>query len=108
MIDTASTATVDLGSEAYMDDLPAPVSPTTSTDGWGEIENGIHDDNGSDKDGWDDIEPLEDPKPSAVLATIQAAQKRPVTQPKQGISSKQKSLDISEQKYRSYIWRYFR
>lgn len=82
-MDTASTSTVDSSSDAYMADQPAPVSPT-STDGWGEIENGIHDDNGNDKDGWDDIEPLEDPKPSAVLATIQAAQKRPVSQPKQG------------------------
>ncbi|KAL8089506.1 hypothetical protein AgCh_039107 [Apium graveolens] len=89
VMNTASTATVDSSSEAYMADQPAPVSPT-STDGWGEIENGIHDDNGSDKDGWDDIEPLEDPKPSAVLATIQAAQKRPVIQPKQVLNSKPK------------------
>lgn len=97
-MDTVSTPTINLISEAYMTDQPAPESPT-STDGWGEIENGIPDDNGSEKDGWDDIEPLEDPKPSAVLATIQAAQKRPVTQPKQGISFKRKSqLDMSEQK----------
>lgn len=62
-------------------DQPAPPSPT-STDGWGEIENGLHEDHDSDKDGWDDIEPLEEPKPSPVLANIQAAQKRPVLQPK--------------------------
>lgn len=68
-----------------MADQPAPVSPT-STDGWGELENGINDDNGSEKEGWDDIEPLEDPRSSQALATIQAAQKRPVSQPKQGIS----------------------
>lgn len=60
---------------------PAPPSPT-STDGWGEIENGLHEDHDSDKDGWDDIEPLEEPKPSPVLANIQAAQKRPVLQPR--------------------------
>ncbi|ESR49181.1 kinase family with ARM repeat domain-containing protein [Citrus sinensis] len=60
---------------------PAPPSPT-STDGWGEIENGLHEDHDSDKDGWDDIEPLEEPKPSPVLANIQAAQKRPVSQPR--------------------------
>ncbi|KAL1827445.1 hypothetical protein ACET3Z_005857 [Daucus carota] len=89
VMDTVSTPTINLSSEAYMTDQPAPESPT-STDGWGEIENGIPDDNGSEKDGWDDIEPLEDPKPSAVLATIQAAQKRPVTQPKQVPSSKPK------------------
>lgn len=66
------------------DNLPPP-SPT-STDGWGELENGIHGENDGDKDGWDDIEPLEEPKPSAALASIQAAQKRPVSAPKpQGI-----------------------
>ncbi|KAL8115197.1 hypothetical protein AgCh_021870 [Apium graveolens] len=48
-----------------------------STDGWGELENGINDDNGSEKEGWDDIEPLEDPISSQALATIQAAQKGP-------------------------------
>ncbi|KAH7548233.1 hypothetical protein JRO89_XS14G0086800 [Xanthoceras sorbifolium] len=61
-------------------DQPVPVSPT-STDGWGEIENGIHEEHDSDKDGWDDIQPLEEPKPPAALANIQAAQKRPVSQP---------------------------
>ncbi|GMI83723.1 cytoplasmic tRNA export protein [Hibiscus trionum] len=58
-----------------------PSSPT-STDGWGEIENGIYEEHDSDKDGWDDIEPLDEPKPSPALANIQAAQKRPVSQPK--------------------------
>ncbi|CAO2822027.1 unnamed protein product [Amaranthus hypochondriacus] len=61
-------------------DQPVPASPT-STDCWGELENGL-DDLESDKEGWDDIEPLEEPKPSPVLANIQAAQKRPVSQPK--------------------------
>ncbi|GAB2223522.1 hypothetical protein Droror1_Dr00017663, partial [Drosera rotundifolia] len=31
--------------------------------------------------GWDDLEPLEEPQPSPSLANIQAAQKRPVSQP---------------------------
>ncbi|KAL3622038.1 hypothetical protein CASFOL_034234 [Castilleja foliolosa] len=62
-------------------DLHQPPSPT-STDGWGELENGIDGDNDGDKDGWDDIEPLEEAKPPAALASIQAAQKRPVSAPK--------------------------
>lgn len=61
---------------------PIPASPTsTEGDGWGELENGILDDHDSDKDGWDDIQPLEEPKPSPALANIQAAQKRPVSLP---------------------------
>ncbi|KAK8516923.1 hypothetical protein V6N12_032123 [Hibiscus sabdariffa] len=35
----------------------------------------------SDKDGWDNIEPLKQTKPSPALANIQAAQKRPMSQP---------------------------
>ncbi|KAL4189988.1 hypothetical protein AMTRI_Chr08g168240 [Amborella trichopoda] len=63
-------------------DHPVPSSPT-STDGWGELENGIHE-HDSDKDGWDDIDPVEEHKPPPALANIQAAQKRPVvTQPVQ-------------------------
>ncbi|KAL2923106.1 N-terminal kinase-like protein [Bienertia sinuspersici] len=65
-------------------DHPVPASPT-STDGWGDVEN-VLDGNESDKDGWDDMEPLEDPKPSPVLANIQAAQKRPFSQPKPTLS----------------------
>ncbi|KAG2685077.1 hypothetical protein I3760_10G107700 [Carya illinoinensis] len=61
-------------------DQPVPASPT-STDGWGELENGVHEEHETDKDGWDDLEPLEEPKPSPALANIQAAQKRPVSQP---------------------------
>ncbi|KAJ8647798.1 hypothetical protein MRB53_000821 [Persea americana] len=67
-------------------DQPAPPSPT-STDGWGELENGIHDEHDADKDGWDDLEPIEEHKPPPALANIQAAQKRPVVQPKQQVSS---------------------
>ncbi|XP_042514618.1 probable inactive serine/threonine-protein kinase scy1 isoform X3 [Macadamia integrifolia] len=61
-------------------DQPVPPSPT-STDGWGEIENGIHEENYSDKDGWDDIEPL------PALENIQAAQKRPVALPKPQVTN---------------------
>lgn len=81
VMDSASLTPVHKSSSSDMVDQPVPVSPT-STDGWGELENGIHEDLEDDKDGWDDIEPLEDPKPSPVLANIQAAQKRPVIQPK--------------------------
>ncbi|ESQ52792.1 hypothetical protein EUTSA_v10016269mg [Eutrema salsugineum] len=59
---------------------PAPPSPT-STDGWGDIDNGISEGHDSDKDGWGDLEPLDEPKPSPALSNIQAAQKRPVSQP---------------------------
>lgn len=57
-------------------DLGGPASPT-STDGWGEIENGMREEFESDKDGWDDVEPLEESKPFPALVNIQAAQKRP-------------------------------
>lgn len=67
-----------------LSDHPVPASPT-STDGWAELENG-HDEHDSDKEGWDDIEPLDLPKPSSGLASIQAAQKRPVSQSKPALS----------------------
>ncbi|XVE86029.1 hypothetical protein DITRI_Ditri18aG0003400 [Diplodiscus trichospermus] len=80
-VETLNTAPVHrVSSSTDFADQPMPPSPT-STDGWGEIENGIHEEQDSDKDGWDDIEPLEEPKPSPALANIQAAQKRPVSQP---------------------------
>ncbi|KAH0881976.1 LOW QUALITY PROTEIN: hypothetical protein HID58_058072, partial [Brassica napus] len=60
-------------------DQPAPPSPT-STDGWGDIENGISEGHDSDKDGWD-LDPIDEPKPAPALSNIQAAQKRPVSQP---------------------------
>ncbi|XP_068647824.1 uncharacterized protein [Aristolochia californica] len=66
-------------------DQPVPSSPT-STDGWGEIENGIHEEE-NDKDAWDDLEPLEEHKPSPAVANIRAAQKRLVVQPKQQVSN---------------------
>lgn len=80
VVDTASTTPVHVSSSIDLADQPVSESPT-STDGWGELENGLGEEHDSDKDGWDDIEPLEDPKPSPVLANIQAAQKRPVSQP---------------------------
>ncbi|KAA8539702.1 hypothetical protein F0562_026394 [Nyssa sinensis] len=83
VMDDASTTSVRISSSTDLADQPPPVSPT-STDGWGELENGIHAEHESDKDGWDDIEPLEEPNPSPspapALANIQAAQKRPVSQ----------------------------
>lgn len=79
-METPSNTIVHSSSSTDLSDQPIPVSPT-STDGWGELANGIHEEHESDKDGWDDIEPLEEPKPSPVLANIQAAQKRPVSQP---------------------------
>ncbi|XP_065632913.1 uncharacterized protein LOC136068940 [Quercus suber] len=80
VMDTPSTAPMRVSSTPDFADQPLPPSPT-STDGWGELENGIHEERENDKDGWDDIEPLEEPKPSPSLANIQAAQKRPVSQP---------------------------
>jgi SCY1-like protein 1 len=90
VMDSPSIAPARVNSSGYLADQPVPESPT-STDGWGEIENGIHEEQGSDKDGWDDIEPLEEPKPSPALASIQAAQKRPVSQP---VSQKKAQGDI--------------
>ncbi|XP_047342767.1 probable inactive serine/threonine-protein kinase scy1 [Impatiens glandulifera] len=85
---------------SYTTEQPAPPSPT-STDGWGELENGNHEDLESDKDGWDSVEDLEEPKPSAALANIQAAQKRPVILPptkpqvsKQKVAVKEEDDDL--------------
>ncbi|KAL2526841.1 Protein kinase family protein with ARM repeat domain [Abeliophyllum distichum] len=87
VLDGANVPAVRVSSSTDLTDQPAPVSPTSSTDGWGELENGIHEDDGGDKDGWDDVEPLEASKPSSALANIQAAQKRPVSQPKPQVTS---------------------
>ncbi|EHA8591193.1 putative inactive serine/threonine-protein kinase scy1 [Cocos nucifera] len=73
------------GTNAY--DQPRPSSPTSTDGGWGELENGLlHEDHDSDKDGWDDVDPVEEQKPPP-LASIQAAQKRPVVQAKPAASS---------------------
>ncbi|GLJ36990.1 hypothetical protein SUGI_0749180 [Cryptomeria japonica] len=58
-------------------DHPTPSSPT-STDGWGDIDENGRQEEESDKDGWDDIEVVEEKKPAAALANIHAAQQRPV------------------------------
>ncbi|XP_042015113.1 probable inactive serine/threonine-protein kinase scy1 isoform X1 [Salvia splendens] len=92
--DEANVAQVRVNSRTDLADLsdnPPPASPT-STDGWGDLDNGIRGEQDNDKDGWDDIEPLEEPRPSAALASIQAAQKRPVSAPKtQASNSRPKS-----------------
>lgn len=82
--DDANIAQIQVRSSSGTDiaDQPAPASPT-STDGWGELENGIVDDG---ENGWDDMEPLEEQKPPTALSNIQAAQKRPVSQPKSQVS----------------------
>uniref|UniRef100_A0A7C9AXT2 Protein kinase domain-containing protein n=1 Tax=Opuntia streptacantha TaxID=393608 RepID=A0A7C9AXT2_OPUST len=77
-------------SSADLVDQPVPASPT-STDGWGELENGI-DQHDSDKEGWDDIEPLEELKPPPALTNIQAAQRRPVSQPKPAVAQPKSSV----------------
>jgi hypothetical protein len=65
-------------------DQAASASTRSSVDGWGELEDGnIHEENSSDKDGWDDVDPFEDKPSPSLLSNIQAAQKRPVVQPKQ-------------------------
>ncbi|KAI8008126.1 putative inactive serine/threonine-protein kinase scy1 [Camellia lanceoleosa] len=84
--DSGSPMPVHVSYSADTADQPAPVSPT-STEGWGEVENELQEEHESDKDGWDGVEPLEEPKPSPALANIQAAQKQPVSQPKTQVSS---------------------
>ncbi|CAI0552283.1 unnamed protein product [Linum tenue] len=82
VMDTQSTVSDRAMSSMDFADQPEPGSPTsTDADGWGEIENGIGEDHNVEKDGWDELEPLEEPKASPALASIQAAQKRPVVQP---------------------------
>lgn len=76
----SDTSATHLSSAVDHIDHPPP-SPT-STDGWGEIdENGVQEEE-SDKDGWDDIEVMEEKKTPASLATIHAAQQRPIVQTK--------------------------
>ncbi|KAI3891146.1 hypothetical protein MKW98_007451 [Papaver atlanticum] len=84
----ASSSVVDPphGMPAYptftTDPADTRIPPSPTSDGWGEIENGIFEEQGNDeKDKRDDVEPLEEPKPAA-FANIQAAKKRPIVQPK--------------------------
>ncbi|KAJ8472085.1 hypothetical protein OPV22_026428 [Ensete ventricosum] len=73
--DTASSA-------VNISDQPRPSSPTSTDGGWGEADSGLlQEDHDSDKEGWDDIEPLEEQKPPS-LSSIQAAQQRPVVHQK--------------------------
>ncbi|RDX83532.1 putative inactive serine/threonine-protein kinase scy1, partial [Mucuna pruriens] len=77
---SASTAPVRVSSATDFAECPVPTSPT-STDGWGELDNELDEEHGNDKDGWDDLEPLDEIKSTPSLANIQAAQRRPVSQP---------------------------
>lgn len=79
-IETPSTAPARVSSTTDLAEHPVPTSPT-STDGWGELENGLSEEHENDRDGWDELEPLEETKPTPALANIQAAQRRPVSQP---------------------------
>lgn len=86
-MDTSCTIAVHSSEGVSSPDQPQPSSPT-STDGWGELENGLlHEDHDSDKEGWDELDPIMEQTP-APLASIQAAQKRPMVQPQsQGLFS---------------------
>ncbi|KAF3679505.1 putative ATP-dependent RNA helicase DBP7-like isoform X1 [Capsicum annuum] len=89
---SSSIAPIHVSSSSTdLTDQHVPVSPT-SNDGWGELENGILGGPDDDKDGWDDIEPQEEPKPSPFLANIQAAQRRPVSQPKPQVTGLRGSM----------------
>lgn len=79
-MDAQNVVPVHASSVTNTSDQPRPSSPTSTDGGWGELENGLlHEDHDSDKEGWDDIDPVEEKKPP-LLASIQAAQKRPVVQ----------------------------
>ncbi|KAL1559366.1 putative inactive serine/threonine-protein kinase scy1 isoform X1 [Salvia divinorum] len=89
--DDANIAQIRVNSRTDLSDNPPPASPTL-TDGWGDLDNGTRGEQDDDKVGWDDIEPLEEARPSEALASIQAAQKRPVSVPKtQAINSRPKN-----------------
>ncbi|KAK6790058.1 hypothetical protein RDI58_013858 [Solanum bulbocastanum] len=88
--DNSSITPVHVSSSMDMTDQHVPVSLSLN-DGWGELDNGLEGLDG-DKDGWDDIEPQEEPKPSPLLANIQAAQRRPVSQPKPQVASLRGSI----------------
>ncbi|OIV90756.1 hypothetical protein TanjilG_15489 [Lupinus angustifolius] len=118
-VDTPSSAPVRVSSTTDFAEHPVPVRissatdfaehhvPTspTSTDGWGELENEIDEEHENDKDGWDDLEPLEETKPTPALANIQAAQQRPVSQPVKLASSLQpKSTRMSSKNEDDDLW----
>ncbi|KAM0847909.1 hypothetical protein ACQ4PT_054729 [Festuca glaucescens] len=64
-------------------DQTASALSSSSVDGWGELENDNQGENGSDNEGWDDVDPFEEKSAPSLLSNIHAAQKRPVVQPKQ-------------------------
>ncbi|XP_047053794.1 N-terminal kinase-like protein [Lolium rigidum] len=72
-------------------DQTAPALSSSSVDGWGELENDNQGENGSDNEGWDDVDPFEEKSAPSLLSNIQAAQKRPVVQPKQPVPSSSRS-----------------
>ncbi|KAG2601581.1 probable inactive serine/threonine-protein kinase scy1 isoform X2 [Panicum virgatum] len=80
-------------------DQAAPASARSSVDGWGELEDrNNQEENGSDKEGWDDVDPFDDKPPPSLLSNIQAAQKRPVVQPKQAVANSAKPHQLKSQK----------
>ncbi|KAJ1285966.1 hypothetical protein BS78_03G317800 [Paspalum vaginatum] len=104
-VSAASTATPDTQTTVYAPstsssvDRAAPTSARSSVDGWGELEDSnIHEENGSDKEGWDDVDPFDDKPSPSLLSNIQAAQKRPVVQPKQTVSNPSKSHQVKAPK----------
>ncbi|GMH15454.1 hypothetical protein Nepgr_017295 [Nepenthes gracilis] len=101
-VDIISTSTmpphVSANSSVELVDQPVPTSPT-STDGWGELEKGINEEHDSDGEQWDAVESFEEPKRSPDLANIQAAQRRPVSQPKPSVSHSK--IPVSNSRSRS-------
>ncbi|WOK95872.1 putative inactive serine/threonine-protein kinase scy1 isoform X4 [Canna indica] len=96
----------DVSSGANVSDQPRPSSPTSTDGGWGEVDSALlPEDHSSDKEGWDDIEPLEELKPPA-LASIQAAQQRPVVhqKPKSGSSFQTKTTKASKAADDDDLW----
>uniref|UniRef100_A0A0A9DUU6 Pco102994b n=1 Tax=Arundo donax TaxID=35708 RepID=A0A0A9DUU6_ARUDO len=98
--DAQSTTVTCAPSTSSSFDQAAPASARSSVDGWGELEddNNRHEENGSDKEGWDDVDPFEDKPSPALLSNIQAAQKRPVVQPKQAVADPSKSHPLKAPK----------
>ncbi|XP_077232825.1 uncharacterized protein LOC143872013 [Tasmannia lanceolata] len=104
VMDSLDIAPMHANSSTDSADVPIPPSPT-STDGWGEIENGISEELDADKDGWDDIEPGGEQKPPPALSNIQAAQKRPVMQPKQhAVNSRPKNTVKPAKEENDDLW----
>jgi SCY1-like protein 1 len=82
----------------------APALSGSSVDGWGEVENDNQEGNGSDNEGWDNVDPFEEKSPPSLLSNIHAAQKRPVVQPKQPIPSSSRSNPAMAPKADDALW----